>query len=1325
MSVVTRIRAWPRNALTGAAVAIFLAGGNNGAPHYDGSDHYLAGIVAHPRFEAALSFDEEGWSARAVPAVSAIGWQPAEPSRLDPVAALYWRDAAIEVDRISGNAIQRRLTGTVAEATIKDGVLVITCADLSNRLDKPFATGTFAGTGGIEGGESATGRVKRRSFGKVWNVEGRLLDAANNIYEFGDPAFPLQGCSALRDMGRAGPLGIVAWQGSIDATLAVLKLATPERGGGVFAPSIACGKWWTQPAGPLTADLLGEAAGYSQTAAGIAAQLLASAGGPGIANLAAASALRPAACGLHIGDGTETCATALDRLLQRVTLIWQLTPLGQVDIQPWTFDGPIETLRATFISRESTVPPVYSRQVGYKRNERVHGDGEISITLLASDVVYEDGTSVEDLKPAEPGATAGSPSGTNIGDVTVDDIVAAIKAIGLTTNPADVVAGAQRLADAVKALALTTNAAEIVTGAQALADAVKALAQATNADDIVAGAQALVDRARSADMAALDQLLLNQERREYFDNLTHLDGVPVGAKITEETVARVEGYEALASTIVTLEAVMTVDQQAVRALVQQEATARANADSAEALSREVLIAEVRTEMADGVTLVQSQIVDEALARTNADLAETEQRNLAISELRVEVDGQIDVVTAAIATEAITRASADLAETEQRQIAVSRIDSDMAVTRAAITSEATTRATADAAETLAREAAISSLQTVDASLSAAIVTEATTRATNDAAETSQRQAAISSLQSADAYLNAALTTESTTRATADEAEATARQALAAQVASDIFAANAAIEDEATARATADLAETAARNTAISTLQTTINGQISTAMAAITSEATTRASADLAETTAREGAISSLTTAMDGHVTDLEAAIASEATTRATNDAAETSQRQAAISSLQSADAYLNAALTTELTTRATADEAEATARQALAAQVGSDIAAANAAIEDEATARATADLAETAARNTAISTLQTTINGQISTVMAAITSEATTRASADLAETTARNGAISSLTTAMDGHVTDLEAAIASEATTRATNDAAETSQRQAAISSLQSADANLNAALTTEATTRASADAAEVTAREAAVALLQGDIDNVAASVITETSARVSADAALASQITGVETTLGDHSASITELLESVDGVLLRYGLKLDSNGHIVGFMANNDGEEGGFDFVADYFRIWDADGTISQAVFDYSGGVLKMHDVEVDKIKAGSGNSAQFANAAASASVPGSGFGNDILILTKTIELLAPASIQAVAAIAVAYAGSVSNSAFSLVIGGQPIFSVGGATTEISIILAGSHSLAAGTHAVEIYFSGPSNMSVHGRNLSTTIVYT
>ncbi|KAK0339229.1 hypothetical protein LTR94_035408, partial [Friedmanniomyces endolithicus] len=103
---------------------------------------------------------------------------------------------------------------------------------------------------------------------------------------------------------------------------------------------------------------------------------------------------------------------------------WRLSSFGTVELWDYRFTAPVETLRAIFISRDSTVQPVKSRTVGYKKNERIHGEGEISAAVLAGDVVYEDGTTAEDWKPADKEATKGAIAGVNIFIPEIPDIPA-------------------------------------------------------------------------------------------------------------------------------------------------------------------------------------------------------------------------------------------------------------------------------------------------------------------------------------------------------------------------------------------------------------------------------------------------------------------------------------------------------------------------------------------------------------------------------------------------------------------------------------------------------------------------------------------------------------------------------------------------------------------------------------------------------------------------------------------------------------------------------------------------------------------------------------
>lgn len=407
MSEIAFVELKPRDVASGAEVTIRLAGGGSETPYRHLGEHWRAGIVEMPRFRAAIGFDENGWTGGTVPVSGALNFMPADGALVAELATRYWRDAPVTIDAgEEGTALARRLTGSVADMASDEGQLSFTLVDPSRRLDKPLLGTGFAGTGGIEGPSEATGRAKRRSWGRVFNVEGELLDKANNIYEFGDPARPLQAIDALRDKGRAGPITVLNWQGSVAATFSALQAAIALEGGGVVAPSIACAKWWTVPAGPLTADLRGETAGgYSANAVTIAARVLSAVGGPAIISQAAAEALRTAECGIHVASAGDTAAQALDRLLLGISLGWVLQPDGQVRIFEFAWKPPAAALNAIFIGRERQLPPVKSRKVGYRRNHRQHSASEISAALLlASDAAYADGTPIEALKPAQAGA---------------------------------------------------------------------------------------------------------------------------------------------------------------------------------------------------------------------------------------------------------------------------------------------------------------------------------------------------------------------------------------------------------------------------------------------------------------------------------------------------------------------------------------------------------------------------------------------------------------------------------------------------------------------------------------------------------------------------------------------------------------------------------------------------------------------------------------------------------------------------------------------------------------------------------------------------------
>lgn len=276
------LEATPWKVADGLTQAVRLAGG--GAKPYSGLRGFTdwrAGVATFPYFTAAAGFGENGWTGAAIPQTAQIRIFPSdEQLRSDLLSLYHWKGAAIEIrsgdDDVPGVYLME-CTGIVDSIASADGVITLTVADVGAKLNVPVVSAKFAGTGGIEGPTEAEGRPKRRSWGFVRNVEGFLLDKPNNIFEFGDPSFPLNSFVTVRDMGRdASPSPTtVTWQGSIAATLTALQASTPAQGSCVVAPSIACVKWWTVPAGPLTADIQGEVgSGYVNKVADIASRMV-------------------------------------------------------------------------------------------------------------------------------------------------------------------------------------------------------------------------------------------------------------------------------------------------------------------------------------------------------------------------------------------------------------------------------------------------------------------------------------------------------------------------------------------------------------------------------------------------------------------------------------------------------------------------------------------------------------------------------------------------------------------------------------------------------------------------------------------------------------------------------------------------------------------------------------------------------------------------------------------------------------------------------------------------------------------------------------------
>lgn len=217
-------------------------------------------------------------------------------------------------------------------------------------------------------------------------------------------------------------------------------------------------------------------------------------------------------------------------------------------------------------------------------------------------------------------------------------------------------------------------------------------------------------------------------------------------------------------------------------------------------------------------------------------------------------------------------------------------------------------------------------------------------------------------------------------------------------------------------------------------------------------------------------------------------------------------------------------------------------------------------------------------------IDTTV-AQIADNTASIQTEATARANADSALTTQINTALS--------QVDDAKALIIVEQQTRADADTAlgsriDTLQAQVGDDLQQSIAtiqqeldvlANADSAMSSRVdTVQAATTVAQDTATEAL-----GKADTATQNIATvqnQVNTLTTQQGATAAQVGTIQTTVGQNTASIQEVSESVNGLYAQKYIKLDVNGKVAGWGGANDGKESNFILNFDSFAIGSGNST-------------------------------------------------------------------------------------------------------------------------------------------------
>jgi len=149
------------------------------------------------------------------------------------------------------------------------------------------------------------------------------------------------------------------------------------------------------------------------------------------------------------------------------------------------------------------------------------------------------------------------------------------------------------------------------------------------------------------------------------------------------------------------------------------------------------------------------------------------------------------------------------------------------------------------------------------------------------------------------------------------------------------------------------------------------------------------------------------------------------------------------------------------------------------------------------------------------------------------------------------------------------------------------------------ASISVEAQLTREQGARAAADGALAYD----ISTLTARMGSAEANITAEQQARANGDSALASSINTVSTRVGDNEATISQHATSINGLEAKAGLRLDVNGRITGWEANNDGSEGNFTVTTDKFELIDPDGGPRT---EFQNGTWTVHDGTRTRIKLG-----------------------------------------------------------------------------------------------------------------------
>lgn len=180
-------------------------------------------------------------------------------------------------------------------------------------------------------------------------------------------------------------------------------------------------------------------------------------------------------------------------------------------------------------------------------------------------------------------------------------------------------------------------------------------------------------------------------------------------------------------------------------------------------------------------------------------------------------------------------------------------------------------------------------------------------------------------------------------------------------------------------------------------------------------------------------------------------------------------------------------------------------------------------------------------------------------------------------------------------------------------------------------------------------DVADALAQE----VLATDVLNTFEQGLTDIAATANQAATAVLQVNALADTVAENTAAVVEVASAIAGVEARYGINLDVNGYVTGFVQNNDGQSGSFVILADKFAVVAPGGGTPVVPFSVDGGGVKINGdlvvngtISTNKLAIGSVSTDRIAANAVTNGASGYTAGG--LSLTSSWQTAASASLTA-----------------------------------------------------------------------------